>query len=73
MGFLGTLHCSVFEDRLRQEHGASIIITPASIIQNQLVDAVLQVLEEIRIHWVYSHKDHRFGWVHLLQPWHEAE
>ena len=31
MGFLGTLHCSVFEDRLKQEHGASIIITPPSV------------------------------------------
>lgn len=31
LGFLGTLHCSVFEDRLRQEHGASIILTPPTI------------------------------------------
>ncbi|PNS18090.1 Translation factor GUF1, mitochondrial [Sphaceloma murrayae] len=31
LGFLGTLHCSVFEDRLRQEHGATIIITPPSV------------------------------------------
>ncbi|KAL4866772.1 hypothetical protein BDV12DRAFT_172431 [Aspergillus spectabilis] len=31
LGFLGTLHCSVFEDRLRQEHGASILITPPSV------------------------------------------
>nr|POE56267.1 translation factor guf1, mitochondrial [Quercus suber] len=31
LGFLGTLHCSVFEDRLRGEHGASIIITPPSV------------------------------------------
>ncbi|KAI1003764.1 Translation factor [Podosphaera aphanis] len=31
IGFLGTLHCSVFEDRLRQEHGASLIITPPSV------------------------------------------
>jgi elongation factor 4 len=31
LGFLGTLHCSVFEDRLRQEHGASLIITPPSV------------------------------------------
>lgn len=31
LGFLGTLHCSVFEDRLRQEHDASIIITPPSV------------------------------------------
>lgn len=31
LGFLGTLHCSVFEDRLRQEHGASVIITPPTV------------------------------------------
>lgn len=31
LGFLGSLHCSVFEDRLRGEHGASIIITPPSV------------------------------------------
>lgn len=31
LGFLGTLHCSVFEDRLRQEHGAKIIITPPTV------------------------------------------
>lgn len=31
LGFLGSLHCSVFEDRLRQEHGASLIITPPSV------------------------------------------
>ena len=31
LGFLGTLHCSVFEDRLRQEHGANIIISPPTV------------------------------------------
>jgi elongation factor 4 len=31
LGFLGTLHCSVFEDRLRQEHGASLILTPPTV------------------------------------------
>ena len=31
LGFLGTLHCSVFEDRLRHEHAASIIITPPTV------------------------------------------
>jgi elongation factor 4 len=31
LGFLGTLHCSVFEDRLRHEHGASILITPPTV------------------------------------------
>src|SRR5690606_2600522 len=31
LGFLGTLHCSVFQDRLRQEHGASIIITAPTV------------------------------------------
>jgi len=45
LGFLGTLHCSVFEDRLRQEHGASIIITPPSvpfkIIDNKGVETTI--------------------------------
>ncbi|KAH0542063.1 Translation factor guf1 mitochondrial [Glutinoglossum americanum] len=31
LGFLGMLHCSVFEDRLRQEHGARVIITPPTV------------------------------------------
>ncbi|KAI9768802.1 MAG: Translation factor guf1 mitochondrial [Geoglossum simile] len=31
LGFLGMLHCSVFEDRLRQEHGAHVIITPPTV------------------------------------------
>lgn len=31
LGFLGSLHCSVFQDRLRQEHGASVIITEPSV------------------------------------------
>ncbi|KAG5364684.1 Translation factor GUF1 [Yarrowia sp. E02] len=31
MGFLGTLHASVFEDRLLQEHGAHVIITAPSV------------------------------------------
>ncbi|KAK3305264.1 uncharacterized protein B0T15DRAFT_397710 [Chaetomium strumarium] len=38
LGFLGSLHCSVFQDRLRQEHGADIIITepavPTKIVWN---------------------------------------
>lgn len=31
LGFLGTLHCSVFQDRLLQEHHTSIIITPPTV------------------------------------------
>jgi elongation factor 4 len=31
LGFLGMLHCSVFQDRLRQEHGANIILTPPTV------------------------------------------
>ncbi|KAI0121022.1 P-loop containing nucleoside triphosphate hydrolase protein [Xylariales sp. AK1849] len=46
IGFLGSLHCSVFQDRLRQEHGASIIITePAvqsKVIWNDGTESVLQ-------------------------------
>lgn len=46
LGFLGTLHCSVFEDRLRQEHGASIIITPPTVpfkvIWNDGTEVIIQ-------------------------------
>ncbi|KAL7792599.1 GTP-binding protein lepa [Trichoderma ceciliae] len=31
LGFLGSLHCSVFQDRLRQEHGRNIIITEPTV------------------------------------------
>ncbi|KAI1182693.1 GTP-binding protein lepa [Nemania serpens] len=31
VGFLGSLHCSVFQDRLRQEHGANVIITEPAV------------------------------------------
>ncbi|CAI4215015.1 unnamed protein product [Parascedosporium putredinis] len=31
LGFLGSLHCSVFQDRLRQEHGASVVITEPTV------------------------------------------
>ncbi|KAK3291680.1 uncharacterized protein B0H64DRAFT_330251 [Chaetomium fimeti] len=31
LGFLGSLHCSVFQDRLRQEHGADVIITEPAV------------------------------------------
>ncbi|TGJ84721.1 hypothetical protein E0Z10_g3998 [Xylaria hypoxylon] len=31
VGFLGNLHCSVFQDRLRQEYGASVIITEPAV------------------------------------------
>lgn len=31
LGFLGTLHCSVFKDRLQQEHGANIMITSPAV------------------------------------------
>lgn len=31
LGFLGSLHCSVFQDRLRSEHGANVIITEPSV------------------------------------------
>ncbi|KAH7324429.1 GTP-binding protein GUF1 [Stachybotrys elegans] len=31
LGFLGSLHCSVFQDRLRQEHGRDLIITEPTV------------------------------------------
>lgn len=31
LGFLGSLHCSVFQDRLKQEHGGNVIITEPTV------------------------------------------
>lgn len=31
LGFLGSLHCSVFQDRLKGEHGGDVIITEPSV------------------------------------------
>lgn len=31
LGFLGSLHCSVFQDRLKQEHGKSILLTEPTV------------------------------------------
>ncbi|KAM0743733.1 hypothetical protein ACQRIT_001992 [Beauveria bassiana] len=46
LGFLGSLHCSVFQDRLKQEHGRSIIITeptvPTKIIWSNGREEVVQ-------------------------------
>lgn len=46
LGFLGSLHCSVFQDRLKQEHGRSIIITeptvPTKIIWSSGKEEVVQ-------------------------------
>ncbi|KAK3709093.1 Translation factor guf1 mitochondrial [Vermiconidia calcicola] len=50
LGFLGTLHCSVFEDRLRQEHGASITITPPSV--------PFKVLKKDGTHEIISNPNH---------------
>ena len=46
LGFLGSLHCSVFQDRLKQEHGRSVIITeptvPSRIIWSDGSEEVVQ-------------------------------
>lgn len=46
LGFLGSLHCSVFQDRLRQEHGRSVILTeptvPSKIIWPDGSEEVIQ-------------------------------
>lgn len=46
LGFLGSLHCSVFQDRLKQEHGRSIIITeptvPTKIIWSNGKEEIVQ-------------------------------
>ncbi|KAF2138597.1 uncharacterized protein K452DRAFT_277122 [Aplosporella prunicola CBS 121167] len=58
LGFLGTLHCSVFEDRLRQEHGGRIIITPPAVPtkvvykdgSERIIDNPNQFPDEVALH-----------------------
>lgn len=46
LGFLGSLHCSVFQDRLRQEHGANVVITEPTVpTKIQWPDGTETVLE----------------------------
>jgi translation factor GUF1, mitochondrial len=46
LGFLGSLHCSVFQDRLKQEHGRSVIITeptvPTKIVWRDSSEEIIQ-------------------------------
>ncbi|PHH68365.1 hypothetical protein CDD82_614 [Ophiocordyceps australis] len=45
LGFLGSLHCSVFQDRLKQEHGRSLILTeptvPSKIVRSDGTEEVV--------------------------------
>ncbi|KAK7208489.1 translation factor GUF1, mitochondrial [Myxozyma melibiosi] len=50
IGFLGTLHASVFQDRLKQEYGASLIITaptvPYKIVMKDGTEKIIRNPEE---------------------------
>jgi translation factor GUF1, mitochondrial len=67
LGFLGSLHCSVFQDRLRQEHGASIIITeptvPTKVQWRDGTESVIRNPAEFP-----EHTDHRLRGAVLYEP-----
>ena len=68
LGFLGSLHCSVFQDRLRQEHGGDIIITepavPTKIVYNDGTEKIVTNPAE----FPDSTDDHRFRQAKLHEP-----
>jgi hypothetical protein len=63
----GTLHASVFEDRLRQEHGASLIITsptvPYKIIHK---DGRAEIISNPAL---FPSGDHDFKQIERLEPY----
>ncbi|KAK7959577.1 Translation factor GUF1 [Apiospora aurea] len=67
LGFLGSLHCSVFQDRLRQEHGASIIITEPAV-QTKVIwkDGTEQVMQNPA---EFPDEDHRTRGAEFYEPY----
>ncbi|KAK8116644.1 GTP-binding protein LepA [Apiospora kogelbergensis] len=67
LGFLGSLHCSVFQDRLRQEHGASIIITEPAV-QTKVIwkDGTEQVMSNPA---EFPDEDHRTRGAEFYEPY----
>lgn len=67
LGFLGSLHCSVFQDRLRQEHGASVVITEPTVpIRIQWRDGSETVIENPAE--FPENTDHRLKTATLYEP-----
>lgn len=68
LGFLGSLHCSVFQDRLRQEHGRSVIITEPTVPTKIVwVDGSDEVVQNPTLFPDAS--DHRIRSAQLLEPY----
>ncbi|KAK0616338.1 GTP-binding protein GUF1 [Immersiella caudata] len=67
LGFLGSLHCSVFQDRLRQEHGADIIITepavPTKVVWSTGEEIIVTNPAEFP-----DHEDHRLRSATIYEP-----
>lgn len=67
LGFLGSLHCSVFQDRLRQEHGRSVIITEPTVPTKIIwADGSEEIVENPALFPDLSH--HRIRNAQLLEP-----
>lgn len=68
LGFLGSLHCSVFQDRLKQEHGGDVIITdptvPSKIIWSDGSEETVQNPAQFP-----DATDQRIRSAQLFEPW----
>ncbi|RCI12183.1 hypothetical protein L249_0595 [Ophiocordyceps polyrhachis-furcata BCC 54312] len=68
LGFLGSLHCSVFQDRLKQEHGRNIIITEPTVPTKIVwADGSEQVVQN-PVHFPDA-TDHRIRSATLFEPY----
>lgn len=67
LGFLGSLHCSVFQDRLKQEHGGNVVITeptvPTKIVWNDGRETILENPAEFP-----EHHDQRIKRATVMEP-----
>ncbi|KAL3952419.1 GTP-binding protein GUF1 [Purpureocillium lilacinum] len=71
LGFLGSLHCSVFQDRLRQEHGRSIIITEPTVPTKIVwADGKEEVVQNPAL--FPDSSDHRIRSAELFEPFVKA-
>lgn len=71
LGFLGSLHCSVFQDRLKQEHGGSVIITEPTVPTKIIwADGKEEIVQNPALFPDLS--DHRIRSAQLMEPYVKA-
>ncbi|CAH0027425.1 unnamed protein product [Clonostachys rhizophaga] len=71
LGFLGSLHCSVFQDRLKQEHGADVVITEPTVPTKIVwADGTEEIVQNPALFPDAS--DHRIRSAQLFEPFVKA-